>query len=406
MTAPVPNSNSLEQLPNGSWLATSPELAEQILLTHKTRFVKLGSDGKAPGLERLLGGGLLTNSDRDSWFKQRRIMQPQLFHQQLAPWAETIQTQTMTMLQTWQNVGEVALPAAFLDSALTLLYPLILGITTEDALNQDGSLIRLPLSLATAKKRHVRQVRERVDPIINRHIQMRRKRADGRCLLDALIAAKDADTGESMNDSQLRDEVATLFAAGHDTTAYALTWACILLAHHPQIQTRLQAEVDDFATGDDLAEPLERIRLPYLNALWQETLRLYPTIPAAPRVCLQDTTLSTPAGDVTIQQGQRMTVSIDQIHRNSEHWLEPHTFNPERFLENTPRHKLAYMPFGAGERFCVGRDLAQLQGRLLLAFIARHVTFERLEQLPKTRIAISLLPRDAVHLSVYARRSV
>lgn len=395
------NSPDLEQLPNNSWLVNSPELAEQILLVDKTRFVKLGGDGKAPGLERLLGGGLLTNSHRESWFKQRRIIQPQLFHQQLAPWAETIHAQTVTMLHTWQKAGEVTLPDAFLQSSLALLYPLILGITTEDAFSQDGNLIRLPLSLATAKKRHVHTARQQVDPIIYRHIHTRRERGDGTCLLDALIAAEDADTGERMSDDQLRDEVATLFAAGHDTTAYALTWACVLLAHHPEVQTRLQAEVDGF-DGD----ALEHLRLPYLNAVWQETLRLYPTIPAAPRVCLQDTTLTTKTGDVTIKKGQRVTVSISQIHRNPAHWPQPDAFLPARFLEKPPRHKLAFMPFGAGERFCVGRDLAQLQGRLVLALVAQYVNFERLEHLPNTRVAISLLPREPVHLYVHTRRTL
>jgi cytochrome P450 len=261
-------------------------------------------------------------------------------------------------------------------------------------------LIRLPLSLATAKKRHVREVREQVDPIIYHHIRTRREHGDGTCLLDALIAATDADMGERMSDEQLRDEVATLFAAGHETTAYALTWACVLLAHFPNVQTRLQAEVDG-CQGDGL----ELHRLPYLNAVWQETLRLYPTIPAAPRVCLQDTTLQTDTGNVTIEKGQRVIVSISQIHRNPAHWPEPEAFLPERFLQDTPRHKLAFMPFGAGERFCVGRDLAQLQGRLVLALTARQVDFGWLEHLPDTRVAISLLPRESVLLPVSTRHT-
>jgi cytochrome P450 len=123
-------------------------------------------------------------------------------------------------------------------------------------------------------------------------------------------------------------------------------------------------------------------------------------------VCIQDITLETEAANVSIKKGQRVMVSISQIHRHNQHWLEPDTFSPARFWEHKPRHKLAYMPFGAGERFCVGRDLAQLQGRLVLALVAQYVAFERLEHLPKTRVAISLLPRAPVELTVYARRPV
>ena len=115
---------------------------------------------------------------------------------------------------------------------------------------------------------------------------------------------------------------------------------------HPEVQTRLQADVDDFAENT-----LELRHFPYLNAVWQETLRLYPTIPAAPRVCVQDITLETEVGNVTIKKGQRVMVSIRHIHRNNQHWSDADSFMPERFLQDIPRHKLAFMPFGQGSVF-------------------------------------------------------
>ncbi|MEM6431436.1 MAG: cytochrome P450, partial [Deinococcota bacterium] len=264
--------------------------------------------------------------------------------------------------------------------------------------------------------------RAQVDPIILELIQTRRQAVASasdvdvldtdlpRPLLDALIHAKDASTGEGMNDTQLRDEVATLISAGHETTSYALTWACALVAHHPAVQVRLQAELDAFFATFFAGEKelLELLNLPYLNAVWQETLRLYPTIPTAPRVCLQDTTLATSAGEVTISQGARVLVSLYLIHRHPSYWSNEDDFVPERFLkhhavETNTKHKLAYMPFGAGERFCVGRELAPLEGLIMLALCVHHMNFEHLPTLPEASVAISLLPKQPVKVRVYAR---
>jgi cytochrome P450 len=289
------------------------------------------------------------------------------------------------------------------------------GITTDAALASHGRLIRLPLQLATAKRKDVRTLRAELDPIIVQLIQTRRQAVANKLLadeptplLDALMQAKDSATGEAMSDSQLRDEVATLISAGHETTAYALTWACALVAHHPQVQTRLQAELDSFfEAGENLLELLD---LPYLNAVWQETLRLYPTIPTAPRVCLQDTTLTTSTGDVTIPQSARVLVSIYLIQRHPIYWADADVFRPERFLnadatktDGLRKHKLAYMPFGAGERFCVGRELARLEGLIMLALCAYKMNFEHLPRLPEPNVAISLLPKQPVKVHVYAR---
>ncbi|MEM7734575.1 MAG: cytochrome P450 [Deinococcota bacterium] len=412
------------------YVVASPVLAEAILITHKDNFVKLGGDGKASGLSAVLGEGLLTNSNRSSWFQQRRMIQPLLYKQSLSGWTALIAEQTKVMLASWQPKAEVVLDEALLETTLNIIYPLMFGVTAEEARATHNQLIRLPLHLATAKKRDVRTLRERLDPIILDLIQTRRQVVASTSdvnasntaklniglptpLLDALIQAKDASTGETMNDIQLRDEVATLISAGHETTAYALTWACALVAHYPQVQERLQAELDGFfeAGGD----ALDLLKLPYLNAVWQETLRLYPTIPTAPRVCLQDTTLTTSTGDMTISQGARVLVSIYLIQRHLTYWQDADIFRPERFLDvdatkadaikadESRKHKLAYMPFGAGERFCVGRELARLEGLIMLAHCVYHMNFDDLPTLPVANVAISLLPKEPIKVRVYAR---
>ncbi|MEM6431427.1 MAG: cytochrome P450, partial [Deinococcota bacterium] len=186
------------------YVVANPVLAEAVLIRHKDRFVKLGGDGKASGLAALLREGLLTNSDRESWFGQRRMIQPLLYKQSLSGWAEVIAEQTKLMLASWQPRQEIVLDEALLEATLAIIYPLIFGITASEALASYGSLIRLPLQLATAKKRDVRALRAQVDPIILELIQTRRQAVASasdvdvldtdlpRPLLDALIHAKDA----------------------------------------------------------------------------------------------------------------------------------------------------------------------------------------------------------------------
>ena len=363
-----------------------PELAREVLVRRKDEFVKLGGDGQATGLGAVLGNGLLTNPDAESWFVQRRIVAP-LFHRERSQgWARAVAEAGERLVRRCNQAtpgSAVDVVKALLETNLEIIGELVFSLPAEVA---RSSGLEVPLSLATARaseqRAKVAALDEKVAALV---AQRRRARAAGQNfgdILDLLLEARDAETGAVMNERQLRDELLTLFAAGHETTANALTWTLYALAQHPQVQTTLHADLD-----------IAPFPPPYLQATFKEALRLYPAIPSAPRVTLQDNEL----GGYRLPKGARVFVSIYTIHRHRDFWQAPDSFRPERFL--TEDKNPAYFPFGLGSRFCVGRELALLTGHTLLAHLARHFHFRLPPNLAFTpAVAISLYPRGGLEL--------
>ena len=212
-------------------------------------------------------------------------------------------------------------------------------------------------------------------------------------VLELLLNAQDTDTGAVMSDLHIRDELLTLFAAGHETTANALAWTLYALANAPREAESLRGELEE-VLAKRAANVKDLAKLPYTKAVFQEGLRLYPTIPSAPRVALKDCEL----GGYAIPEGAKVFVSIYAIHRHPQFWSERNTFRPERFLNGTSLQK-AYMPFGLGGRVCIGQNLAMLIGQLVLATLAQHIRFEPLpEYSVQPKVSISLGARYGVKL--------
>ncbi len=200
--------------------------------------------------------------------------------------------------------------------------------------------------------------------------------------------------------------MSTIFSAGHETTANALSWTWYLLASHPEVRVRLQDELARVLdgrppTGDDLP------RLAYTQAVFEETLRLYPPAPAVQRRVTAETRLvghHLPLGSIVL-------VSIRNIHRHPGFWKEPERFNPDRFLqdETKSRHRLAYLPFGAGSRICVGSHFALVEGPLLLALIAQQYDLNLVPGHPvEPELTVTLRPRYGLLMTRqkrYAKRA-
>jgi cytochrome P450 len=179
-----------------------------------------------------------------------------------------------------------------------------------------------------------------------------------------LLSARD-ETGRGMNDRQLRDEVMTLLLAGHDTTALALTWAFVLLAQHPISSHLLYSEIDAVLGGDRRPSPADAPNLKFTDRVVTETLRLYPTAWAIGREALHDTTI----GGRRVPQGTTVLMVPWVMHRDA-----PEAFRPERWADGLAERlpRFAYMPFGGGQRVCIGSSFAQLEATLLLASITRR----------------------------------
>jgi len=249
------------------------------------------------------------------------------------------------------------------------------------------NVMDVPLRLATSRVKQVRQIVQQLRPEAQRYIDKRRANGiEEDDLLDMLLNARDTK-GNRMNDEQLCDEILTIFSAGHETTASAISWSMYCLLKHPESLEKLRVELDSV---DDLVGELDRLE--HCQKGLKETLRLYPTIPAAPRSVLKHTELN----GYRIPQASKVFLSIYNIHRHPDYWDDVESFKPERFDNLDLSHKLAYMPFGAGPRFCIGNHLAMLESTLVIALLVKNFEFELRQEEVATKVAISLFPKDGI----------
>jgi cytochrome P450 len=243
---------------------------------------------------------------------------------------------------------------------------------------------RLPLPSNRTFARARRELRAIVDGLVTRR---REHPAAAPDLLDLALAARD-DDGSSFDDPALADELAT-----------ALGWAWYALAQNPAVETKLHAELDE-VLGDRDPEPDDLPRLRYTDAVFSETLRLYPPASAFGRRVLEGCEV----GGYTLEAGAGVVISPYVVHRNPRYYPEPERFLPERFEEND-RPEFAYVPFGGGARRCIGDAFARMEGVLVLATLARRFRFERIDAAPIGIASATLRPARPILVYVRPRRS-
>jgi cytochrome P450 len=233
--------------------------------------------------------------------------------------------------------------------------------------------VRVPIGVPTPSNRRFRRFRATLDRIVYDVIERRRRQGVGDDLLSRLMEARDSETGERMDDRQLRDEVMTMFLAGHETTANALTWTWYLLSRHPDARLRVEGELSRVLGGrapslDDLAS------LPYTGMVLLESLRLYPPAWMFSRRAIEKEEL----GGYVVPKGAMVMVPPYVVHRHPGLWERPESFEPERFApeRSEGRPRLAFFPFGAGPRLCIGRDFALQEAQLVLATVAQRCRLE------------------------------
>jgi cytochrome P450 len=261
--------------------------------------------------------------------------------------------------------------------------------------------LTVPILWPGARTRRLRVAVALLDARVARMIADRRARSEGRPdLLSLLLSARDEETGAAMPDRQVRDEVLTLFVAGHETTATGLSWALWLLARHPDVYAALRAEVDALGrvpTADDLR------RLPLATRVFKEALRLYPPVYLFGRVAIADVDV----GPYRLPSGTVVLISPFALHRRPELYPEPDRFLPERFLPEaeSARPRSAYLPFSAGPRTCIGNHFALLEGPLVLATVLGAVDLETLPGHETVEMAphATLRPQGSVPLRVRRR---
>jgi cytochrome P450 len=364
-----------------SCLLTNPDYIEQVL---KDRDMFVKSRGFRV-LKTLLGEGLLT-ADGESWFWQRRLAQPMFHQQRIDNYGKIMVEYTDRMLQTWHDGEAHDLHADLMRLTLEIVMKCIFNadVDTTEA-KAIANALDVAMNWFESKRRQnflvwewfprpenirYHQAIANMDAAIYDLIASRRQQtAQTADLLSMLMSARDEETGRQMDDKLLRDEVATLMLAGHETTANALSWTLMLLAQHPEVRQQLETELQQVLQGRlPTIEDLGNLR--YTSQIVKESMRLYPPVAIFGREAVQDCTI----GDYEIPQGTVVTISQWVMHRHPKYFDNPEAFQPERWSDNYEKQlpRGVYIPFGDGPRVCIGKGFAQMEAVLLLATIAQR----------------------------------
>lgn len=375
---------------------SSPEGAHEVLVERASSFVK--SPGLSVFAKPLLGEGLVT-SEHGVHKRQRKMMAPVFVQKHIASYARTMAKLADESTDRMLAAGGAPLDFAeetmrtTLDVVTRTMFStevredaeVVAGALTQAMESMVGamlSVVPLPPAVPSPTNLAGKRAIRRLDEVIFRLIRERRALLASGAeppvdLLSLLLAARDEDDGSGMDDRQLRDEAMTIFLAGHETTANAVAWATYLLAGHPDVRARLEAEVDGVLAGRVPAElgAEDGRRLVYTMAVLKEAMRLYPPVYILGRRATEDVTVA----GTRLRKGQIVLVNVVGIHRSPALYTDPDRFDPERFLGDAEKKlpKLAYLPFGAGPRVCIGNHFALLEGQLLLAAFAARARFER-----------------------------
>ncbi len=362
-------------------IVSTPDLMHEVLVTQADSFAK-GTMFRF--LRPVIGNGLLT-SEREFHRRQRKLMAPALSHKRIAAYADTMASYAERCQAEWADGAQIDIAAEMMRLTLDVVTKTLLDADVGEAASEVGSAVSVlvrdvnarmstPLSFLLAsvsRNPAARAAMATLDGVIMKIIRERRRsKADTGDLLSMLLAAQEEGTGEGMSDAQVRDEVMTIFLAGHETTANALAWALYLLARHPEAYRRLQAEATA-VLGGRVASASDIPRLPYALQVFKETLRLYPPAYLTSRLATRDVEI----GGHRIRAGTDVIANICTMQRRPEYFPDPDRFDPDRFEaaaeKNIPRG--AYVPFGAGPRICIGNNFAMMEGQLILATLAQRV---------------------------------
>jgi cytochrome P450 len=400
---------------------SSPLLAQEVLTTRKHVLRRSNRFEGGTPLTYILGLSLIT-TDGDGWLAKRRMMQPVFHRSNITAMGAKMQSAGEAMLARWAQIPSgktVDLTKEMKLVTLDIINRTMFSTNVLPEVDQVGGVVDSAVDFVAARAgnpfalparwtivpshKKFWDARAKLDEYLFRMIRERRAMlANGEQkgdLLEMLIEAQDADTGEMMNDEQVRHEVAGIYGAGHETTALALAWAWHVLNKYPEVLAKVRAEVD--ALGHDV-QASDLLNLPYTLAVLEETMRLFPPVPMTVRAAFETTEI----GGTAIPQGHLAMIVIRNIHRHPDYWPNPLEFKPERFLpENKAAlNRNAYMPFLSGPHMCIGNHFALIEGQLLLAMMAQKVDLrESPMQSDEGKMAITMRPKYGLPVKITPR---
>lgn len=383
--------------PRPAYLVNNPDLIRQILVKESKKYSKGVQFDK---MRPTMGNGLVTAGGEEH-LKHRRMIQPAFHHARIAGYATIMRDLSLEMTESWRDGDRIAL-----DQELTRLALMIVGkslFSTEFGSEVVGEVLRsMPVflegiakramaptqlleKLPTAENRRFNEANRRLRGVLDETIaEYRRTGVDHGDMVSMLLMARDEATGEGLSDAQVRDEAVTMLLAGSETTSTLLSWVFHVLGQRPDLEALLHAEVDEVLGDGPVA--FEQIgRLAYTRRLITETLRLYPPAWLLTRRTNEPVTL----GGLVLPAGASIMFSMYSLHRDPAIYADPDTFDPDRWLPERAKQlpRPAFVPFGAGNRQCIGEGFAWTEAIILLATIA-----SRWRMRPVAGVDVRMLP--------------
>jgi cytochrome P450 len=424
--------------------ANGPEVLHEVLVEKARSFIK--SPGLRGPLKPFAGQGLFT-SEGEFWRQQRKLMAPLFTHARIERYAAAMAECAGHAIASLRPGEEIDAARITTHIAMRIAGKTLFDIDTLDEADELGAALTVALHWASEtslsplyavqlralgalgalaeklpepyRARGEARLEAMVEPIrwpgeqtkqfeaalavihnrVDRMIAERRASGTSRPdLLSMLLDARD-EGGNRMSDQQVRDEVVTLFIAGHETTATALAWSLYLLARHPEALARARAEAR--AIPGPVVESRDLPALGYCLRVFKESMRLYPPIYFFGRQAIADVTI----GGYDLPRGQVVLISSYALHHRAEIWPDPERFDPSRFepAAEEKRHKQAYLPFSAGPRTCIGNLFALMEGPIVLATILRRVDLElRSQAVIEPEASATLRPKGGMPMRVTA----
>ncbi|MFF9452012.1 cytochrome P450 [Streptomyces flaveolus] len=365
----------------------------------------------------LLGNGILL-SEGDFHRRQRLLMQPAFHHEKIGTYVDVMRESATDVFGTWRDGQRVGMYNMFYELAVRIV---IKALFSTDMVEQDVAEVykSMPVVISGVEKRAAippalldriptQSSREFHSAIGRLYSMGRRIIADYRAKgasdqaddLMTLLFAAQAGGNKEMTDKQIQDEFMTLLTAGSETTPSAMSWTCMLLGRHPEVQRRMQEEVDK-VVGDRPVEAGDLRDLDYTRRVIQEALRMYPPVWALGRKCVQDTEL----GGHLIPAGTEVLYSIYAVHHDPKTYDNPEAFDPDRWLPERAKQvpRSAFMPFGAGVRNCIGESFSWFETQTVLATLMQQWSVQPITGEPVKPIAMGALVPGELPMKVVRR---
>jgi cytochrome P450 len=394
------------------YLFNHPDLIRDVLVTNQKNFTKSRALQRA---KLLLGEGLLT-SEGEFHLRQRRLAQPAFHRDRVNGYGRVMAEYSERTSSRWHHNQQLDMHEEMMKLTLAIVARTLFSADVENEATEIGdaltdafaafNIATLPFSeiLEKLPLPHVRRfeaARDRLDATIYRIIGERRNSArDHGDLLSMLLMAQDTEgDGGTMTNTQLRDEAMTIFLAGHETTANALSWTWYLLSRHPEVERRFHEEIDALGRTP---QPEDLQKLTYTRMIVAESMRLYPPAWAIGRRAIDDFE----AGGFEIPARSMVLMSQYITHRDSRFFPDPERFDPDRWKPEVAalRPKFSYFPFGGGTRVCIGEQFAWMEGVLVLAAIGRSWRASYTSnQPPEVEPRITLRPKGGMTMKVERR---